>query len=285
MPGHRFVALVLLVGSMVAGLSAPGAAGAALRPPGGVVLQPADGAGNPINNPGYFDLNAAPGTSTQLHALVGNITSKKVSISVVPVDASSGVYGGVSYNLPQQPRRGVGAWIRQSAGRVRVASGQAALIALTVHVPSGTRPGQYVGGLTAFVPIQRARGGTRRRGAIQVQVRRVVAIVVTVPGPRYGRFGVQTVTAQGRPDAYYVIAHLRNTGTMLLAAQGNLWVWRFGQRKAIIAAHLTIGTTVPHTDINYPVHWARRPPPGTYHFHIVVWWRGGKVVRSGNFVV
>lgn len=255
-------------------------------PAGKVVLQPADRDGNEIPGPGYFAITAAPGSSTQLYALVGNVGTSRFTVSLVPVDAKSGVYGGVSYNLPQQKRKKVGSWMALSSSRVVVHPGRAAVVGFTVHVPANTAPGQYVGGLTAFVPATGSTAGSanhRRDGAIILQLRRIVAVVVTVPGPAYGRFVVPRVNPKQRPDAVYLIAHIRNMGTILLKGQGTLWMWQQGVKKAVLTTKLTLDTTVPRTTVLYPILWAKHPKAGVYHVTILVTWDGGKTTRKFTF--
>jgi hypothetical protein len=253
---------------------------------GGVVLTPSDSRGNELNGSGYFEVTAVPGSTTTLYALVGNVQHHKVGIDITPVDARSGVYGGVSYDLPQQRHAAVGAWIATSLKRVALAPQKATVVTLTLHVPAGTSSGQYVGGVTAYVPTTATvRGSGRHNGAIQLQLRRVVAVVVTVLGPAFGRFSIGSVKAKHRPDAYYLITHIHNTGTMLLKGQGHLWVWRQGVRKALVSSALSVDTTLPHTTVHYPLFWSRNPPPGTYRYNVVLAWNGGRCTKTGVFVI
>jgi hypothetical protein len=275
-------ALVLLAG--LSGAQGVHAAG----PTGGIVLQPADAHGNRVAGPGYFQLTATPGSTQQLYVVVGNVGQRTSTITLAPVDATSGLYGGVSYNLPQQARRQVGSWVGLSRTRVAARPGKGALVSFSLHVPAHTAPGQYVGALTAFSATSsqaKKRSGRGRSASFQVQLRRVVAIVVTVPGPLSHRFAVTQVTAEQHPTGVYAIVQIQNSGNALLAGQGNLWVWAQGQKKPVIFTHLQLGTTVPHTTVRYPIRWAIRPAPGRYTFRVVVWWQGGSTSRDGTLWV
>jgi hypothetical protein len=255
------------------------AATAADKTGGGVVLSPSDAQGNEIKTPGYFVVSEPPGASIQLYALVGNIQQVKVKVSLAPVDAGSGVYGGISYNLPQQPRKHVGAWLRLSNKVFRLPPGKARVVGVAVTIPAGTAPGQYVGGLTAFVPAA-------TRGSIIVQLRRVVAVVVTVTGgPAFGRFTIGSVRPKHRPDAYYVVTHIHNSGTILLKGRGHIWVWQNGRKSPVISARLKLDTTVPQTTVNYPVYWSKRPQPGIYAYKVSLAWTQGTTTSAGRFRV
>lgn len=269
-------------------LSAPAEAqGPFAQVPGKVVLEPSDAQGNEVTGPGYYQVTVGAGSSSVLYALVGNLAKKVVNVSIAPVDAKSGVYGGVSYGLPQQKRKKVGAWIHLSTAQVRVHPGRAAVVSFSVTVPAHTPPGQYVGGLSAYVRTRKTaaiHGRQQRDGSILLQLRRIVAVVVTVPGPAFGRFAVLKVNAKQRPDAVYLIAHIRNTGTTLLKGQGHLWLWKQGVRKAILSQPLSLDTTVPRTTVLYPIFWSRHPAPGTYDATVTVSWNGkGKATRKSMF--
>lgn len=194
---------------------------------------------------------------------------------------------GLPLNLPEQKRKQVGAWIALSVTRVHVHPQHAAVVSVVLHVPTGTPAGQYVGGVTAFVPSRRSHStslGANRDGSILLQLRRVVAVEVTVPGSSLSRFKISRVNPKRRPDAVYLIAHIRNAGTLLLKGQGHLWVWQQGRRKPVVSANLTVDTTVPRTTVLYLVFWSTHPMPGSYRYSIAVSWAGGHVQHSGQFV-
>lgn len=277
----RVTRLAACLGAVL-GMAGGAVAGAQAPPPIPVTLFPSDARGNRILSPGYFAFTAAPGSTTRLYAVAGNESRRTATIRVVPVDAATAVYGGVSYSLPGQRRRGVGAWVRLPGNSFTVRPARGTIIAFDVRVPRGVKPGQYVGGLSAYVPAtKRNRAGF----GIRVQTRIVDGILITVPGAERSRFSVLRVRAARRPDAWYVVARLVNSGTTLLPGSGHLWVWRQGSRKAVISTAMTIGRTVPRTRFTYPVRLGKRPVPGTYTFSIKVWWNGGKAAMKGRFTV
>jgi hypothetical protein len=251
-----------------------------------VVLTPSDSQGNELEGSGYFEVTAAPGSTTTLYALVGNVQHRKVGINLVPVDARSGVYGGVSYDLPERRRKMVGAWMALSTPNVRLGPRKATVVTVTLRVPAGIASGQYVGGLTAFIPTTAAsRGSNSRDGAIQLQLRRIVAVVVTVPGAEFGRFLIGWVKAKHRPDAWYLITHIHNTGTILLKGQGHLWVWHQGVKKAVVSSSVSVDTTLPRTTVHYPIFWSKNPPRGTYRYKAQLSWSSGESTKTGTFVI
>jgi hypothetical protein len=268
-------------------LSGHTASFAAKAPLTGVLLQPSDSQGNVQSSPGYFQTTLQPGHTDQLYVLLGNTSAKSQTIQVTAVDAKSAVYGGISYNLPQQRRTAVGSWVRLSRGRVRLAPQRGTVVGFTVRVPRKARPGQYVGGLSAY-----AAGGktvTRRTAhaseSLQLVYRRVLAIVITVPGAVASRFKISRVRPVRKPDAVYLMTRIRNTGGMLLSGNGHLWVWRHGRHKPVRSVALHVDTTVPRTSIGYPIRWSKHPPKGTYTYRVVMHWKGGQTKRHGSFVV
>jgi hypothetical protein len=126
------IACLLLASAL--GVIGPSAV-AAGRSQGNVLLQPSDASGNDVPGPGYYDIGASPGSRTRLYALVGNTSQRKAVVRVMPVDAQSGVYGGVSYGLPQQRRKYVGTWITLSRTAIQLLPGRAVVVPFTVHVP------------------------------------------------------------------------------------------------------------------------------------------------------
>lgn len=283
MPLRRSWLVMLLAGS-AALTSIPAAsvfaAGATGLP---VIIRPADANGDPLPGPGYYQVSARPGSMVRLYALVGNKSQQKAVISIVPVDAATGVYGGVTAKLASQPQRQVGTWIHLPIRKLRLGPNKGQVVPFTVTVPKHTRPGQYVGALTAFVPSR-----TTKRGhgfAFTVQTRLADDVVVTVPGPKRWGFQIQGIRLQRRTIGTYLLSQIRNHGTMLLHGRGYLWVWGPGQKHPILAQALHIGTTLPRTTVQYPIELGLHPRAGRYHYQLKVWWTGGRTTQAGSISI
>ncbi len=269
---------ILAVAALVpASSGAVFAAGATGLP---VIIRPSDSHGIQLSGPGYFVVTARPGSSTHLYALVGNKSQQRAIVSLVPVDAATGVYGGVTARLASQPRRLVGSWLRIATRKVKLGPDKGQVVPFTLRVPKHTRPGQYVGALTAFVPSNVTKRG--RGFAFTVQTRLADDIVVTVPGPKRWGFRIKGISTQRRTIGTYAIVHVRNSGTMMLKGWGYLWAWRAGQKRPVLSKPLRIDTTLPHTVVRYPLILGLHPKPGYYSFKLKVWWKGGRGIYHGG---
>jgi hypothetical protein len=248
-----------------------------------VTVYPSDAQGNRIEHPGYWVVSAAPGSTTKLYAVVGDVSHHAATIRVLAVDAADGLFGGISYDLPNAPRRAVGAWVRLPAGKVSVDSEKGAVVPFTLVVPKGTKPGQYVGGVSAYVPsgIRQTSGHTQ----VIIQPRVVTAVQVNVPGPQFSRFSVANVKPAFFGKSFYVVAHIRNSGDTLLKGTGYLWVWQRGRSKPIIFHAVPVDTSLPYSTITCPFQWSQHPAKGTYRWAVKMGWTGGATSASGAFVV
>lgn len=272
---HRtwLLSLVAIASVVPASSSAAFAAGATGLP---VIVRPSDVNGNELAGPGYFVVKAKPGSTTHLYALLGNKSNQRAVVSFVPVDAATGVYGGVTARLATQPRRMVGAWLHVSKHKVALGPNRGQVVPFTLSVPRHTRPGQYVGALTAFVPSNDTKHG--KGFAFTVQTRLADDVVVTVPGPKRWGFQIKGISTQRRTIGTYTVVHVRNSGTMMLKGWGYLWAWRAGEKKPVLSKPLRIDTTLPHTMVGYPLLLGLHPKPGYYSFKLKVWWKGGRAL-------
>lgn len=248
-----------------------------------VTVRPSDATGNLLPGPGYFRITATPGSVTQLYALVGNPTHQTGRISIVPVDAATGVYGGVTAMLASQPKRHVARWVHLSVHKVTLRSDRGEVVPFTVTVPRRTRPGQYVGALTASTPSHDTVRS--RHVAITVQTRLADFIVITVPGKHRRGFRLRGVGTQIRTTSTYLLAYVHNAGNVMLHGWGYLWVWQPGRRHPILSVPLHIDNTLPGTTVKYPIHLGRRPRPGRYGWVLKVWWHGGTIRRHGEVTI
>ena len=277
--------LALLVAGSIPVLARAQSAGAEIS------LRPVDAQGDPLPGPGYFVVTARPGEVVQLYALVSNSGSAPATVTLQAVDSSTSATGGISYNLPDQVARDVGAWVALTQSSVTLEPGRAAIVPFQLRVPDGAGAGERVGGLTAFVPA--AAGGSAvapggqpgQQFALRVQTRTVTAIVVSVPGAREARLAIGGVDLERRPDAAYVVVRLRNTGNVLTKAQGSVLVTRPGDSTPLISGPIAIDTIVPGTEAAFPIQWAQDPPPGRYEARVEVTWEGGQTTWNDVFTV
>jgi len=246
-----------------------------------VKLVPANRYGMPIDYPGYYRVTAPAGTRQRLWALVGNNGRVPATVSLVPVDATDAVYGGISYDLPQQHRRSVGNWVSLSRTEVHLSPGGNKLVRFTVHVPRGAAVGQHIGGLTAYVPAHSSKAHSF--GALWLQLRTVAAIEVTVPGPTRSGLTLAPLSTKYEPTGLYADLPIRNTGDTLMKARGHLLVQRVGGTRPILNHRFLVDTTVPGVTLSYPAPWPGRPKPGAYRYSASLRWNGGKTAESGVF--
>jgi hypothetical protein len=147
------------------------------------------------------------------------------------------------------------------------------IVPFSVHVPRRTQPGQYIGGLTAFVPAHRTQ--ISHRIGLTVQTRVFDAILVTVPGRLHAAMRIAGVSARYRSNQMYALIHIRNTGNVLLKAHGFVWLFAPGSTRAWIHRPVSVDTTVPGTTVHYPLLWAHRVRSGAYRYAVTLSWTRG----------
>ena len=96
---------------------------------------------------------------------------------------------GAAYTTPnRRPRSapGRGSWCRRRSSRCR--PGEPRDVDFTLHVPPNDAPGEYLGAVGLWVPLQSSSttvpGGNHAGFAVTLQGERVIAVEVVVPGPR-----------------------------------------------------------------------------------------------------
>ncbi len=94
---------------------------------------------------GYFVLSGRPNAKIKGKVRVINVGTKAGRTSLYAVDATTGQTSGVVYRSRQEPRRGVGVWIRLAKTTVRLSPGQSQVVPFTVRVPRGAAAGQHLG--------------------------------------------------------------------------------------------------------------------------------------------
>jgi len=267
-----------LGGVLLAAAAQPGLAGAQEEPR--FLVAPGRGAQTAPGG-GYFLLDAQPGHTVEQSIGVRNDSESPIDLRLVPVDATTGPLGGVSYGLEQEDRRAVGTWIQLERDKVTLDPGASKTIPFSISIPAGAAPGEHVGGISVFVPAEEeGLGPTETGAAVVVRSRRIVAVQVQLPGGDPAHIDIQGVEAAARPDGLYLEVLVANDGGDLTKGTGLIELPDEG-----FSRELSIDTFLPGTAIRYPVKWSTEPRQGTFAGSVHIQYGGKHAIWEGTFVV
>ena len=99
-----------------------------------------------VGNPkrGYFVYNLAPGATRPGAVIVSNTGNRTGIVKLYSADGTTGQTTGTVYLTDSKPVH-AGAWVKLAQPSVQLAPGEIKHVAFTVHVPTGSKPGQWVG--------------------------------------------------------------------------------------------------------------------------------------------
>jgi hypothetical protein len=218
------LALLLMLGlspSLVASQSTPATDGAASteatpEPHTGplFVLRPADDVDG-----AYFTLEAEPGSTHTLTAVLGNAGTGPLELYTYVGDAFTLVNGGFGVREEDEPRTEASTWIEYEAGPLEFAPGEGIERSFTVTVPEDAEPGEYIAGivLQTAEPVE-IEGSTM----FDQLVRKSVAVFITVPGEVTPGVEVGTPEIQGNVAGQRIVVPVNNTGNVLLKPTGEV---------------------------------------------------------------
>ncbi len=205
------------------------------------------------NQRGYFVFTVAPdGTGTGA-VIVSNVGTATGTAKLFTTDATTGRTTGTVYETNKQPTR-AGSWITLSSTAVTLAPGAHRQVAFTVHVPAGTPPGEWVGGVVAEASHQLASSSSKQKANVQIKIRdlTIVAVESKVPGPRVVDFRIGSVTTGGRKGFQQLFVHFASKGNVLLKPVGRVSIFD-SANKLVETLPFTMDTFLPQTAIDYPL--------------------------------
>jgi hypothetical protein len=213
---------------------------------------------------GYFKRALPPGGSFSDQVLVTNDAEAAVDLLVYPVDGLTGATSGSVYTGHEDRVARAGEWVTTATNKLTVAAHSDKLVALAVHIPPDTTPGDHLAGV-AFEnakPLE-AQGqfGVRR------VVREVMGVLVTVTGParpfelRISKLDIHPATAQG--NTFAVTVELANSGQLL--GKPILEVTMDGPGGYHRSLQRQLDTILPGDVITYTLAWPDPLLPGMHH--------------------
>jgi hypothetical protein len=232
---------------------------------------------------GYFVISASQGQAVEESAVLRNLSQKDVTVSLAAVDGATGLYGGITYALPTDPVKNVGAWITLSQTEVDLKARESVEIPFTVNVPSDAPSGTNVGGITAWVPALSESTDSTAQGfgaQIIIQTRRVLAVQVTLPGPSDPVLTISGVTPIPRASGMELDIALANTGHGLAGGSGTIDIPALDFHK-----DFTLGSVLPGTSFAYPIIWSEKPEANAYDAKVTINYNGKTLDWAGSFTV
>jgi hypothetical protein len=212
---------------------------------------------NPLTR-SYFIFNSKPGTVIMNRVRVINSGTAAGSVSLYPVDATTGQTSGAVYLNHSDPRKDVGAWITLGKQQLTLGPGKSQIVTFQIAVPGQSRAGQHLGGIVAENLTQPAKTPTTKPGNntgtfhISVKNLTIIAVQINLPGATVSQMAATGVQAGGQNGYQQILVGLSNTGTVMLKPNGSLQVID-AQGHATENISLKLDTFLPQTSINYPV--------------------------------
>ncbi len=250
---QRLRGAALLLGLAFGALVAPTAASAA-EPSIKLALLPVGQAGS------YFDLTMRPGEVRSLKVDVANDGPAGLAIRTYASDVYTIINGGFGGRLRESPRTGMTTWLDYRDTVTVLAPGKSIRRSFAVTVPAAAAPGEYIAGLVLENDKPIPGGGAV--GLAEV-IRQVVAVVVTVPGPRSPGLAIGGATHMVVAGRSIVSVAVENTGNVRLKPVVGFTLFD-GAGRQVSQASLRMDTFYAHTATTVELPLASLLAPGTY---------------------
>lgn len=126
---------------------------------------------------GALEYLTAPGAKQRDRVAVRNFGEQPLTVALYAQDATQTSRNSFELLTPEEPARGVGAWVRLDKAEVRVPAHGDVVVGFTLRVPANAEPGDHAGGIVAVSRAEATRNGPA------VQYRVGTRVHVRVEGP------------------------------------------------------------------------------------------------------
>lgn len=246
--------VTLLAPGSLAAQSSPEATSAANSGPQ-FMLRPADG-----EDGSYFTLEAEPGSTHTLTAVLGNVDDEPLTLRTYAGDGFTLVNGGFGVREEADSGDGISSWLDYRAATLELGPGEGIERSFSVTVPEDTEPGQYIAGLVLQTAEPIAVEGSAMFNQI---IRKSVAVFITVPGEMTPSFELGTPAIDGNLAGQRVVVPVINTGDVLVKPAGEL-VLTDASGMAAFTQPFTMGSVYAGMETTLEVPLPAALPEGDY---------------------
>ena len=227
----------------------------------GLVVIPIPASGLALN---YFKLSAQRGHVAKAGTIdLRNPGARPLHVVLDPVAAQTIDTLGSTYAPAGSPANGPARWLQVARRAVTLAPGQTTAVPISVAVPSTTRPGDYLAGVSVEALDQQAESVKHHGVSIASVERYAIGVETSLPGARHPAIDFTGATLQRQPAGLTFLLEARNSGNVILpGVHGAVRVTRAG--RTVLSRPLGPGTFVTASQIAYPIPaFGETPTQGT----------------------
>lgn len=228
-----------------------------------------------------FTLTMQPGDSQRLNLKLANFGTDPVLARTFVADAYSMINGGFAVRLEDGARTGTTTWLDYPPADLVLAPGTFVERGLTVAVPLGTAPGEYLSSvvLQNADPFASDAGG---EGMLLKQIiRQVVAVSIDVPGARTPALALGEITHSIVADHSVLSVAVDNTGNVRVTPTGELVLWNSAGAE-VTRFPIVMDTVYAHTDTLAQIPFTRQLNAGAYTAEVDLADASGVSATSGK---
>lgn len=206
-----------------------------------------------------FRFEIAAGASAESTLVVLNDGEDVVELHSFAVDITTAVNGGYMV-IPEGSTGDVSAWISMHSRPYAVEPGGEIAIGVSVSVPSGTAPGEYMAAIATETTSSFAMEGT---DAFRQVSRKVNAVVITVPGPVAAGFEIGTPVIETIDGVSRVSVPIENTGNARVRPAGAIDI-RTAEGEMVATIPVAMGSVYAWHSTTIEANLSPGVPTGTY---------------------
>jgi len=238
----------------------------------GFGISPVPASDPAITANGYFIYKVQSSMTMTGSVMLKNPGSGPLTIQLAAVDAVTAQTGGSAFATSDVTPSGVATWLKFSESSVTLPAGRQKSVDFTLSVPQSARSGQYLAGISAYIPAVAPiagadQGGTSMGASVTMQTRYVIGVQIDVAGKWMPSLKVELISLVQQPSGPFIGVQLKNDGDTFLKPSGTI-VLTDSSDKRVLEQPIEMGTFIPGTGVVYPIYWSGVMAPGMYHVHV-----------------
>lgn len=226
----------------------------------------------------WFIYQLDKGETKEDAVTVINNSDEILNLKIYPVDAKTTADGAFSPLMEDEPKEGVGAWIRLPFSELTLKPLEKKEIKFSITVPADAPVGEHAGAI--IIESKKVSSINQAGVGLNIKERVGVRVYETVPGEKVVKLFLKDLSFRKIGGIYTFVFQLKNEGNIILYPKTDIFIKQLWGAKIKTLENQSLGAIFPGKETSAQIRWEEAPQFAVARAQTSIFFADQKIVKS-----